>query len=170
MPLLAGPKSKAAGIPHKPAPDALLLSRCLDKYWRFEKPKTLNKSANQIRKWENPRKLAIKNLITCIGDKPLADITREDMLSFREWWMQRMADDRMTASTVNKNLVLVKTILETVSDNMKLDLDVKHLFRKMLLADDDERRRLPFETEFIINTLLNPGNLQGLNEQAKWLL
>jgi hypothetical protein len=66
-----------------PSSNPVRLSECLEKYWRFEKPKTFNKSANQIRKWKNPRKLALNNLIDCLGDKVLVDLTREDMLVFR---------------------------------------------------------------------------------------
>lgn len=91
------------------------------------------------------------------------------MLLFREWWMERIDKD-YTASTANKNIVLVKSILESVNDNLKLNLDIQHLFRKMLLADDDQPRRLPFETNYIRDTLLNPSKLTGLNHQAKWVL
>lgn len=172
MPSALSVTSKASidGITQLVPMNSAKLSNCLEKYWRFEKPKTLNKSDNQIRKWKNPRILAIKNLISCIGDKPVATITREDMLSFREWWMERIAREEVTPSTVNKNLVLAKTILECVSDNLKLELDMRHLFRKILLPDDDQIRRLPFESQYIVDTLLNPENLKGLNEQARWVL
>ena len=148
----------------------LSLSQALEKYWRFEKPKTLNKSPNQIRKWENPRKLAIKNLIACIGDIPLQAITREDMLTFREWWLTRMATEELSARTVNKNLVLLKTIVESLNDNLNLSMDTKQLFKRMFLPDDSQEQRLPFTKEFITESLLNPSNLKGLNEQAKWVL
>lgn len=154
----------------KLVPESPRLSKCLDNYWRFEKQKTLNKSSNQIRKWQNPRKLAIRNFISCIGDKPVATINRDDMLTFRDWWIQRINQSDVTPSTVNKNLVLVKTILESVSDNLRLNIDIKYLFRKLMLADDDQARRLPFEKDYIVNTLLNSKNLKGLNEQAKWVL
>lgn len=153
------------------APDSLRLSQCLKKFWRFEKPKILNKSPNQIRKWENPRKLAIKNLIVCIGDKALIEIARDDILTFREWWMERMEVEKLTPVTINKSLIHVKSILTSVSDNMKLGIDIDHLFRKIILTDnEDEKRRPPFTTEFIIGTLLKPENLAGLNEQARWVL
>ena len=40
----------------------------------------------------------------------------------------------------------------------------------MLLEEDDSTTRLPFETVYILNVLLNPEKLAGLNEQAKWAL
>jgi len=164
------PRPSVVEISQSPPANNAKLSNCLEKYWRFEKPKTLNKSDNQIRKWKNPRILAIKNLISCIGDRPVAAITREDMLSFREWWMERVAREEVGPLTVNKNMILTKTILESLNDNLALGLDIRHMFRKMLLQNDTQLRRLPFESQYIVETLLNPENLKGLNEQARWVL
>lgn len=38
------------------------------------------------------------------------------------------------------------------------------------MLKEEDSQRLPFTTEHIVNTLLNPANLEGLNEQAKWAL
>ncbi|MES1223022.1 MAG: DUF6538 domain-containing protein, partial [Bacteroidota bacterium] len=43
----------------------------LELFWEYTKDKALNKSPNQLRKWRNPRKLAVANLIRVIGNKPM---------------------------------------------------------------------------------------------------
>lgn len=149
---------------------AVLLSDTLDQYMAFAKSKTLNKSDNQLRKWSNPRKLAMKTFIDCIGDKELRYLTRDDMIKYRDWWITRIEKGKVLGTTANKNLVHIKSIIETVNDNLKLNLDARHLFRRILLDADDERKRLPFESDYIVSTLLNPQNLNGLNHQAKWAL
>jgi integrase len=148
----------------------LKLSDVFEKFLQYSTARTMNKSANQVRKWLNPRKLAMKNFIECIGDKDFAAINRDDILNFRKWWIERVEGGDTIATTANKNLINVKNIIETINDNLNAKLDTQHLFKKLLLPPADESRRLPFESEYIVSTLLNPENLKGLNEQAKWVL
>jgi|LakMenE01Jun11ns_1017448.scaffolds.fasta_scaffold9561279_2 hypothetical protein len=53
------------------------LDNALVKFWEYSKPRVLNKSPNQIRKWKNPRIKAINNLIKCVGNKPINELTRD---------------------------------------------------------------------------------------------
>ncbi|MBE7172359.1 MAG: hypothetical protein INR73_17360 [Williamsia sp.] len=152
-----------------PAP-AILLDQALLKYFDIAKDKTLYKSRNQLRKWENPRKKAMSNFMKCIGNKSLAELKRDDMMKFRDWWIGRVKTENLVTSSANKDLIYVKTIVSTVAENLKIDLDTEHIFKKLLLTGDDNKRRLPFETSFIVSTLLKPENLKGLNEQARWVL
>jgi hypothetical protein len=151
-------------------PPKLLLSEVVDKFISYAAPRTMNKSPNQIRKWINPRKLAMKNLIACVGNKEFSALTREDILKFRDWWIGRVKSGETIAGTANKNLINIKNTIETVNDNLNTSLDTQQLFKKLLLPSDNEGQRLPFETDYILSTLLNPENLKGLNEQAKWVL
>lgn len=143
------------------------LDDALALYWDYSKGKTFNKSPHQLRKWQYPRKKAIENLISVIGNKPITEITREDLLKFRDWWLNRLQRENMVANSANKNFIHIKVIIETVSDNLNLKIDIQHLFRKLVLSEDDEKKRLSFETDYIRNTLLNPENLSGLSSQAK---
>jgi len=146
------------------------ISDALNRFWDLAKDQTLNKSPNQIRKWKNPRKKAIRNLITCIGDKPVNEITRDDMLKFRNWWIERLDKEQMISGSANKDLIYCKMIITTVAENLKIDLDTSHLFRKLIITKDDSIQRLPFESSYIVSTLLNSDKLKGLNEQARWVL
>jgi len=139
----------------------------LTRYWGFAKDKTINKSPNQVRKWKNPRKLAVSNLVQIIGDKPLNAVTRDDMLKFRDWWIDRIQEEDYAANSANKNFFNLKTIFETVSDNLNLGINSKFLFQKLKLEEDWETKRRPFETDYLRNVLLNPENLTGLNDQAR---
>jgi integrase len=146
------------------------IEEALERYWELSKDKILNKSPNQIRKWENPRKKAILNFIKCIGNKPVHELTREDTLKFRAWWINRIDKENYISGTANKDLIYVKVIISTIAENYRLPVDYEHLFKKLVLTKDDSVKRLPFETDYIIKTLLNPDNLKGLNEQARWVL
>lgn len=73
-------------------PPVIKVSRALDRYWTVAKAKTLGKTKDQIRRWENPRKRAVANSIEVLGDLPLEDITTRDLFKFREWWVEKMAE------------------------------------------------------------------------------
>ncbi|CAM3199670.1 hypothetical protein SAMN04488021_1242 [Paracoccus aminovorans] len=82
----------------------LTVSKALEVYWTLAKDKTLGKSPDQLRRWENPRKKAVKNFIAVVGDKALSDVTGDDMLDFRSWWMERLEVEDMTPNSANKVL------------------------------------------------------------------
>lgn len=146
---------------------ALKLNDALEWFLEFSKGKNLNKSKDQLRKWMHPRKRAISNFIKCIGNKDIKNLTRDDALKFRDWWIQRIEKEELLPLTANKNIIQIKHIVETVNDNLSLNIDTKTIFKKLLLDEGDENRRLSFETNYIISTLLNPENLNGLNSQAR---
>lgn len=146
------------------------LSEALKRFWEYSKDKTFNKSPNQLRKWTAPRERAMRNLITCVGNKPITDLTRDDLLKFRDWWIKRIQDENLGANGANKNFIQLKTIVESVNENMALDIDTPRLFKKLLLDEENERRRLPFTTEYLRDTLLKHDHYSDLNAQAKWVL
>lgn len=146
------------------------LSDLFTKYRDLSSDKLRNKSPNQIRKWERPRQLAVNNLVSCIGNKDLKTLDREDMVAFQKWWIDRLKKENLKANSANKNIVQLKVMVDEINKSYKLGLDVDHVFRKLVLSEDDAGKKLPFETTYIKETLLNHDNLKGLNEQAKWVL
>ena len=75
----------------------LTVTRALELYWGLVADKTLGKSPDQLRRWENPRKKAVANFVDVVGDKAIGDITGDDMLEFRDWWFDRMRDEETHA-------------------------------------------------------------------------
>lgn len=148
---------------------AINLEKALAKYWDFSKDKIINKSEHQKRKWRLPRERAIKNFVAVVGNVPVTEIIRDDILKFRDWWLARI-EKGLTANTANKDFIHLKVVLEVVSDNLKLNLDLTHLFRKIAIEETEDSKRLPLETDYIRNILLNPENLKGLNHEAFWAL
>ncbi len=142
----------------------------LGRYWALSKETKLDKTPNQLRKWKNPRKRATRNFITWVGNKPLHELSRDDILRYRDWWIDRLQNDEAVSNTANKDLVFVKTIICTVAENLNLNLNLTHIFRKLLIKRDDSQKRLPFSSEYITKTLLNQDNLNGLNAQARYIL
>ena len=67
---------------------AITVGKALELYWGLAKDKTFGKSEDQLRRWRNPRIKAIRNFVDVIGDKPIDQITRDDMLDFRRHWQR----------------------------------------------------------------------------------
>ena len=110
---------------------ALPISEALEEYLAFEKQNLLSRSDDQIRKWENPRKKAISNFISVCGDLPVESITRQHVLSFRDWWHNRMRSEGLTANSANKDFSYVGQVLSFIKDNRGIALDMNALMTKL---------------------------------------
>lgn len=167
----------ASQLPDSPQVKALLggidklslpLTESLDTYWDLSKDKLLDKSDDQIRKWKNPRIKAIHNFINIIGDKLLATIARDDVLNFKDWWVERISEEALTPNSANKDFNHLHGVLQCVNDNLRLDLLILKLFERMNIKDNKISSRLSFTPEFVQDTLLNPKTMNGLNQEL-WL-
>lgn len=163
----ADPREAAAVLGGAPEP-AITVSRALEMYWGFSRDLILGKSHDQMRRWRNPRVKAIRNFISVIGDKAISDISRDDMLDFREWWMQRLEADRLTANSANKDLVHLGEVLKLVNERRRLKLDLP--LSGLTFKEGTAGRRPPFSTGWIKDRLLADGALDGLNPEARAIL
>ncbi|VDC29490.1 hypothetical protein PARPLA_03106 [Rhodobacteraceae bacterium THAF1] len=103
------------------------LTKALDAYWTLTKDKTLGKSEDQLRRWRNPRVKAVKNLVGVIGDKSLEEVTGDDMLEFRDWWMERIEREGLTPNSGNKYLIHIGDVMKTVNRMKRLGLVLPRL-------------------------------------------
>ena len=143
----------------------MTVSQVLEAYWELARDKVLNKSPDQKRRWCNPRIKAVNNFIKLIGDKEFAKITRDDALKFRSWWLDRVECDGLTPNSANKDLVHLRSVLETV--NELLGMGLKLPFDKLSLKDDERPNRPSFSKNWIQEKLLAKGALDGMNLQAR---
>ena len=146
----------------------ITISRALHLYWTHAVDLTLGFDDDQVRRWRNPRKKAIKNLIALLGDKPISQISRRDMLEFRKWWIDRVQHEGVTANTANKDFTHAAAVIRKVNDMEGLELDLP--FYKLSLKEGPQKKRPPFSTEWIRDHILKDGALNGLNGEAKCLL
>ena len=65
----------------------LKLSDLFSTYERALARSPFRKEPGADRKWRNPRLKAIGNLIDLTGNKPISQLTRDDALDFRSWWL-----------------------------------------------------------------------------------
>ncbi|WP_416358546.1 molecular chaperone [Aureimonas phyllosphaerae] len=163
---------------------AILLSTLVEEYEKATRDERLTMSDMQVRKWRLPLHRAVRNIISVLGDKPIADLSRSDAVAFRDWWFERIQEEAenaeestvaggktkkprpLKAETGNKDLTHIGKMIAKVSD--RHDLDLPRRFRGLRFSDEgDDEKRPPYSADFIRDKLLAPGALDGLNEAAR---
>ncbi|MER8544742.1 tyrosine-type recombinase/integrase [Mesorhizobium sp. M1169] len=146
----------------------ITVTRALALYWELAAENTRGMSEDQIRRWKNPRIKAIGNFVAVVGDKVLADITRDHMLDFRDWWSKRLVSEELTPNSANKDIGYVESTLRLVEEKKRLGLALP--FGKLTFKEDDDKTRPPFSVKWIKEKLLASGALDGLNKEARAVL
>ena len=147
---------------------SMTVSQALEEYWKLTPDRILGKSDDQKRRWENPRKKAVRNFVEVVGDLPLAQLKRSDFLDFRSWWLDRIAEQELTPNSANKDLIHLADVLRTVSALKGFEFDLP--LQKLTLKEGDKKERHPFSDAWIRERLLAPGALSGLNDEARAIL
>lgn len=103
---------EAAAILDGAKPAGLTVTSALARYWKVAKAKTLGKSPDQVRRWENPRKKAVANFVEALGtDMRIEDITTKDLHSFKAWWVEKIAANSLSPDSANKDFVHLTSML-----------------------------------------------------------
>ncbi|WP_407473635.1 tyrosine-type recombinase/integrase [Sulfitobacter sp. PM12] len=170
VPLLNGaPDKLEASAILGGAPESLItVSKALDQYWSLAADKVIGKSPDQLRRWRNPRIKAVKNFVAVVGDKQIGDITGDDMLDFRGWWMERIEAGEVTPNAGNKDLIHLGDILKTINKMKRLGLRLP--LSDLAFKNSEAGKRPPFSDTWIKDRLLMPGALDRLNDQARAIL
>ncbi len=147
---------------------SLTVSEALSEYWTLTPDRTYGKSADQQRRWENPRKKAVRSFIDVVGDKPISDLTRADFLDFRASWLERIAEEDLTPNSANKDLIHLSDVLQTVNELKGFGLHLP--LHKLTLKEGDKKERMPFSDDWIRDKLLAKKALLGLNDEARAIL
>jgi len=146
----------------------ITVSRALELYWDMAQDRALGKSRDQVRRWKNPRKKAIRNFIDVIGDIPIQEITRDNLLDFMDWWLERVKTGAVTPNSANKDLTHIGSTIRMVEKKLRLGLDIS--FADLTIKEGEKSTRPPFSEDWIRTKLLAPGALDGLNGQARAIL
>lgn len=162
-----GGEPAAALLGSVPEPQ-MKITKALELYWSLAREKTFGKSEDQQRRWEAPRKKAIKNFVVAVGDKDIANVTRDDMLDFRQHWLDRIEAGEVAANSANKDLIHLGDVLKTVNTMKRLGLSLP--LGELSFKEGEARTRPPFSNDWIKTRLLAPGALDGLNGEARALL
>jgi integrase len=161
-------KIEAAAILGGAQEARITVSRALDLYWTLAADKARGKSEDQLRRWRNPLKKATANFVAVVGDKPLAEVSGDDMLDFRGWWIEKIEAEGLTPNSANKDFTHLGVVWRTVNKLKRLGLVLP--LSDLALKEDERRTRPPFSVDWIRDKLLAPGALDGLNTEARCIV
>lgn len=146
-------------------PPEITVTKALDLFWGLADDRIAGKSDDQVRRWENPRKKAVKNFVAVVGDVPLKDLTQEHMLDFREWWWDKIKEEGLTANSGNKDFAHLANVFRTINTMKRLSLNLP--LSGFSFKAGDQVTRPPFSTKWIVEKLIP---LKGLNAEARAIL
>ncbi|MBL7681778.1 MAG: hypothetical protein JNK00_00340 [Flavipsychrobacter sp.] len=141
----------------------LKLSDCEKQYWDLTVDRLVNKTPFKISKWKNPRRAAFLSFIEVVGDKYLADITKTDVLAFKNMWRPKIVNGH-SPSTANKQLQQIKDILQTTAFHNEVDIDIDLIFSKAKFKSEIISRPA-FDAKYVQDVLLQ--SLGQLNERDR---
>lgn len=159
---------EAAAILGGAARPDLTVSRALEVFWKVAEDKTHGKSEDQVRRWRNPRLKAFKNFVEVVGDLPIAQITADDMLSFREWWWEKIRDGGLTPNSANKDFTHLASVLRYVNKSKRLGLVLP--LDGLSFSEGEKNHRVPFSEDWIREKIIGNPALMGLNTEARCVL
>ncbi len=142
----------------------LTLSTLVDAYQKLASDQTIGKSEKQLKQWKGKHHRAVDTLIARIGDKPIAEITRDEALDFRDWWIARVKDDGYTRNSANKNFGCLAGMMRTVDEAFRLNLTLP--FKGVRIAGAKYTRRQAYEPDFVRQHFLAAPRIGGLNAEA----
>ena len=163
----SGESIAAAGLLGTAIRPELTLSKACEEFFALTKSEVRKKSPDQLRKWKNVRTNAISNFMAIdgVGDKPVSQVSRQDALAFRAWWVDRVVDQGYSPNAANKNIGHVSQILERLNIAFELGLDKP--LAGLRLPDDQGNKRSPFSVEQLREIDTEPRHLAGLNPEAR---
>jgi integrase len=161
----AGARTALLGTEKRPT---LMLSKLFVEYEGLTKGEVKDLSPDQLRIWRNGRLRAVERFVELVGDKAVTEITLDDGIDYCEWWRDRVNEGELEAKTANKDIGQLSRMLKDISIRRRLNLP--DVFKGLRLKGETERQRAPYETEFVQKRIFAKGALDGLNEDARFVL
>lgn len=151
----------------EPVPE-LMLSGLFGEFEGLMRAANRGMSEDQRRKWANPKKLAVANLVQVVGDRPLSDVTRSQVLDFRAWWEERVMNEGVEIGTANKQFSHLNTMFKAVERAKRIGLGP--IFAEMRIGGETTGQRTAFLPSYIQDAFLADGALDMLNPEARRVL
>jgi len=133
-----------------------------------------NKSPKQKYSWEKTKRTSINYFIEVIGDLPMREISREDALAYRNWWMERMipsdqGEAPVKPNTANRHVGNMRTLFETYFRHVGEEERINP-FRRLFFKGESRADVPPFENDFVRSRILKPGVFDDLRWELRCII
>lgn len=133
----------------------------------------VNKSVLQKAQWKKVKLRAVNNFVNIVGDKAMGDITRDDAMKLYKHWLERIApkEGRSThsASSGNRDIGNMRVLYEAYFTYIGEE-SRQNPFSRLSYASRKKRSRPPFPRDWLIESIMKPGNLATLNDEARGIV
>lgn len=133
----------------------------------------IGKSKVQRDQWKKVKLRAVANFVRLVSDKPMAEISIEDAKAIYRYWLGRIApkSGKATASfsSGNRDLGNLRVLYQAYFKHMG-DSRRSNPFDGLNFSTKRKRSRPPMPTEWLRDTIMKPGNLATLNEEARGIV
>lgn len=124
------------------------------------------KSADQVRKWRNPRAKAVNNFVEVVGDVPLSQIGRGRALEFRAWWQDRINSGEVKPQSANKDFIHLGGIIKTWCGLRGLD-EINPFSGLNFREGGVEQENHPFTVGWIKSKILPPDAFASADDEIR---
>ncbi|TLP42175.1 hypothetical protein FDK21_20165 [Cohaesibacter sp. CAU 1516] len=132
------------------------------------------KDDDQLRKWLNPRKKAVSNLMEAISGKdiPVGDIDAATAAKHKLWWQKRIAKEGLKPETANKDFVNMRSLLRDYYSSIAQPNPPKPYADINIEKDRyrENKRKKEIPVEWIEEKWFAEGALDGINHEARDIL
>src|SRR5258708_6395631 len=160
-----GARQAVLGLKKKPV---FKISKIFEEYEAETKDQVLDLSHDQLRIWRNARKRVVKSFAGVVSDKLITELTVDDAIDFRNFWRDRVVQEGIAAKSANREIGQLSGMIKEL--NILRRLGLPDLFRGLRLKGEVDKEPTPYENKFIQNRLLADGALDGLNEDARYII
>lgn len=147
---------------------AFRLSGLLAEYEAINRATLTQMSPDQVRKWQNQKRRSANSLLDIIGDKPIAEVSRSDLLDFRDRWQDRVVTDGIEIGTANKVIGNACKMIRTLDQAHRLGL--QPIFSGLRIAGGRDGQRTAYTPEFVQARFMAEGALDSLNAEARRII
>ncbi|MBO1040462.1 DUF6538 domain-containing protein [Brucella pituitosa] len=157
-----------AGLAKYPNPR---ISDIWQMYEDFNQAAFVGMSPKQLEKHKVSRQRAVKYLGDLLKDVHLKDVSRTEVLSYRQWWTDKITKESLKAYSANRSFSDIKGMLSVIDDAMQTnfraawgDIRIKETNATKL------EKRVPFSTSWVQDEILKEGILDGMNDDARFIV
>lgn len=144
----------------------LKASQMLAEVERITATSLQRKSADQMRKWRQPRQSLLDLFISIIGEDPLvADINTTHSHAFRAHFQERILNEEIQINSANRRMKHVAGMYSKLRSFHQIDQ--RNPFEAIHFPDGEDKKREAYSTDFIQNRFLADGIFDDLNEEAR---
>jgi integrase len=131
------------------------------------------KSEEQKKAWKKVKQYAVDAFIKVIGeDLPIEDITRDHAKKFHQHWAKQIAPtngkDKKSASLGKRRMGDMSVLFKRYFAH--LGIEKPNPFDSLTFNQKFKKRRLPFPIEWVRDTIMKPGALAGMNDEARHMV